>query len=115
MAKAKAKRERKVHPYSAECGMRIRKFREDANLSQAELARLAGYTEQYISAIELGYINMPTETLCRIAHALLVPPAQLHSDLNVGHARLLNWLAHVRPDLIKRVQQFARDLETLQV
>jgi DNA-binding XRE family transcriptional regulator len=53
-----------------EIGMRVRKLREGAGLTQAELARKMGVSQQTISRLESGEVDNPTvATLERIARA----------------------------------------------
>ena len=52
------------------CGARIRQLRERHHWTTAELASRAGFSQQQVSAVELGHINTPIETLQRFAEAL---------------------------------------------
>lgn len=57
---------------------RIRMLRENAGLSQADLADRCGYkSRQMISLIEAGKIDLPLSKVETIAHALDVAPIYL--------------------------------------
>lgn len=58
---------------AARCGTALRRIRERQRLSVTEVARRAGFTQQQLSAVELGKINTPIETLGRLADVLGVP------------------------------------------
>ena len=47
-------------------GKRIRRMREDKNLTQAEVSQGAGLTQQFLSKIEKGIENVSLDTLERI-------------------------------------------------
>jgi DNA-binding XRE family transcriptional regulator len=60
--------------FRAEVGWRLRKLRTwNDDLSQDELARLAGVTRNFVSAIERGAQGLDAWRLWRIADALGVP------------------------------------------
>jgi transcriptional regulator with XRE-family HTH domain len=52
----------------------MREMREEANLSQAELARITGIKQPQISDLERGSTNPNLASIARIAEALEVPP-----------------------------------------
>lgn len=58
-------------------GDHIRQARLHANLTQEQLAELAGIDRQAISRIELGHQSALIDNLIRIADALGVPLADL--------------------------------------
>lgn len=62
-------------------GARVRAERERAGISQEELADRAGLHRTYIGGIERGERNLGLTNICRIAHALGVPPATLLIDI----------------------------------
>ena len=58
-------------------GRRIAELRQKANLTQAQLAEAAGYSDDFIGLVERG-INAPSVSgLERIAKALRVPIREL--------------------------------------
>ena len=61
-------------------GRRIAELRQKANLTQAQLAEAAGYSDDFIGLVERG-INAPSVSgLERIAKALRVPIRELFSS-----------------------------------
>ena len=77
----------------AEMGMRIRDRRTELDMSQAELARRAGYTNRSIETrIEKGEVDLTTSKIEVIANILETTPAYLlgwedKEDKNVTMAR----------------------------
>lgn len=60
---------------------RIKKMRESAGLTQAQLAKMVGTTSQNISQYERGIRKPKIETLRKIAEALECSPAELDNSL----------------------------------
>ncbi len=60
-----------------EVGNLIRSIREAAQITQCELAEMAGLGEKTISRLELGASNMRIETFFRLAQTLRVSPNEL--------------------------------------
>ena len=61
-----------------EIGSRIRSLRQSQNLSQDDLARMAGYTSRSsINKIEKGLVDLPQSKISLIAAALNVSPSYL--------------------------------------
>ena len=58
-------------------GETLRNFRLKANLSQEELAELAGIDRSYLGAIERGEHNLALLNIIKIADALGINPHQL--------------------------------------
>jgi transcriptional regulator with XRE-family HTH domain len=58
-------------------GRNIRFLRESKELSQEELANIAGLHRSYIGHVERGEGNVTLSNLCRIAAALQVHPGAL--------------------------------------
>lgn len=80
-------------------GYYIRKIREDAGLTQAELAAAVGMSRPTITQLERGQIKFPKITMMNaIAFACTIPPAALFEKAGVinspaaGSAQL-QWLA----------------------
>jgi transcriptional regulator with XRE-family HTH domain len=61
-------------------GLRIRRIREHQRLTLTALATKAGCTKGSLSKIENGKVNMPVETLDRLAEALGVALEDLVRD-----------------------------------
>lgn len=58
-------------------GQNIKKERDKRKMSQEELAKLAGASQEYISRIESGIRNPSMNLLYRIADALKCPVKKL--------------------------------------
>ncbi len=58
-------------------GNNVRRIRQEAGLSQEELAYRAKLHRTYISSIERGERNVSVENIFAIADALKVPPGDL--------------------------------------
>lgn len=54
-------------------GRQLRAFREQQGLTLQEVAQKAGFTKGSLSKIEHGKVNLPLDTLARLARALEVP------------------------------------------
>ena len=65
-----------------EIGKRIQKAREDAGLSQEELASLLGYTQSALSNYELGKRRLYLSNLEKIAKALNKPLTCFFGELH---------------------------------
>lgn len=65
----------KVTNQSKKIGEKIRKYREEKNITQEDLALSAGLNRAYIGYIERGERNPSTETIAKIAKALKI---QIH-------------------------------------
>ena len=62
-------------------GKTIRRLRENAGLSQEELAEVSGLHRNYIGGIERGERNVGVKALFRLAKAFRAPVAKLFEDL----------------------------------
>ena len=62
---------------SRKIGLKIRKIREEREITQEQLALNAGLNRAYIGYIERGERNPSTDTLVKIAKALKVSPKDL--------------------------------------
>jgi len=67
-------------------GERIRKYRNQACLSQDELAERAGLHGTYIGQLERGEKNATIESIEKVACALHVPLEVLFENIVVGEA-----------------------------
>jgi transcriptional regulator with XRE-family HTH domain len=63
-------------------GNLIKRIRHDRDISQAELARLCGFTKAGLSRIESGKVNITMRTLLCISEGLSVSVAQLLAVLD---------------------------------
>ncbi len=61
-------------------GRVIRKYRENAGLSQEALAAESGLHRTYISLVERGHRNISVDALSQIAEALGVYPSRLMAE-----------------------------------
>lgn len=55
----------------------LRRFRKELGLSQEALADLADLHRTYVGAIERAERNVSVDNICRLAHAVKVPPHNL--------------------------------------
>jgi transcriptional regulator with XRE-family HTH domain len=62
-------------------GETLRGFRQDAGLSQEELAHRAGLDRTYVGSVERGERNIAILNVVKLANALGVSPASLLRDL----------------------------------
>ncbi|WP_409183860.1 helix-turn-helix domain-containing protein [Amycolatopsis sp. VS8301801F10] len=62
-------------------GERVRAFRNDAGLSQEQLAELAGVHWTFVSQVERGLRNINLHNLLKFADGLGVNPARLVDGL----------------------------------
>lgn len=76
-------------------GKELRELREDAGITQLQMAQRLGYTSpQFISNIERGVSSLPDDQIKRIARLLRADPVEL-AELKVADYR--RWLiARVR-------------------
>ena len=106
-----------------EFGKRIVKRRNRLNISQAELAKLAGISRQYLSMIETGDRSCSLEVLVNIADALNERTDKLLYDewpmesTNIARALQLDKdLSQVEKDalsdIVKSIKQLKTDLKT---
>lgn len=65
-------------------GQTIKNLRQVKNISQEELATLAGVHRTYIGMVERGEKNVTIVTLHRLSEALGVPPAELLKGFGRG-------------------------------
>lgn len=72
-----ASRKEKAGAHRQEFGDRVRALRTERNLSQEELAVVAGLHRNYVGGIERGERNVGLDNIVALAHALDVPVADL--------------------------------------
>lgn len=71
-----------VNPELKKFGEYVLKLRKARNLSQEQLAELAGLHRNYIGGIERGERNVALINIVRLAKALGVPPSELIKELD---------------------------------
>ena len=91
-----------------EIGSRIRKYRENKNITQKELAQLIGVSSSRVSNWEQGLYRPDVDILSNICTALNVSPSELldvHLDNNelTAHERKLISAYRDRADLQRAV------------
>lgn len=64
-------------PTARQMGKTVRQIRQAKGLSQAELAKRAGLSREYINKIEAGKYDPPLSTINALAEALGVTPGKL--------------------------------------
>lgn len=67
-------------PCCVDFGRRLRRLRQERDLSQEQLAHIAQLDRTYVSSCEAGRRNATIKTITRLAEALQVDPAALVSD-----------------------------------
>lgn len=92
-------------------GARIQFYREQADMTQMELAERIGCTPQHISAIERGIKTPKLETFAEICTALNVPPNLLLCDWaadldEIWEAEVAIALQVLTPQLRARAKQY---------
>lgn len=65
-------------------GAVVRKYRQQLGLSQEDFADKAGVHRTYISAIELGKVQVSIGVAFRLAEALEVPLSKLWKEIERG-------------------------------
>jgi transcriptional regulator with XRE-family HTH domain len=68
----------------SELGLRVRYYRQQAQMTQLELARRVGLGRTSITNIELGQQHIPLHLLYPIAHALGQTPQKLLPATNMS-------------------------------
>ena len=58
-------------------GIKLRNIREEANISQEELAELSGLDRTYISGVERGKRNVGLRNIFKLANALHISASRL--------------------------------------
>jgi len=76
----------KAPPHSPRRWLELQVIREKDGRNQASLARDAGYTRQYISALELGTRKPTPEVIARLSRVLNVPKSVIEPRYDVGDA-----------------------------
>jgi transcriptional regulator with XRE-family HTH domain len=111
-------------PNLIQVGIRVREVRESANLSQRQLAEIAGVSQAYMMAVEAGSSNLSVALLCKLASVLGVAPAVLLETTGIGDNtntiytrltselyRVANSLDSQRDSLSKIIVEFERRLK----
>ena len=63
-------------------GKKIKQLRKERNITQSELGKRMGISQQQIAQYENGRLNPKLETLHRIADALQIPHSMLYNDIS---------------------------------
>lgn len=96
---------------AAKLGGRMRRFRLAADMSQGELARVAGLTKSYLSDVERGKVNISIANLDRIAEGLKVPLAVLLDCEDLPQREeIMRDLAKLPDDVLLAVHRLAMHL-----
>jgi transcriptional regulator with XRE-family HTH domain len=64
----------------ANFGNRLRKLRKSKKMTQVDLEIATGIANTELSKIENGLVNFEFYTVCKLAHALAVPIADLFGE-----------------------------------
>jgi transcriptional regulator with XRE-family HTH domain len=101
-------------------GRRLRELREEAAISQAELARRVKTSPSHLNGIEAGRRSMTLASLEGYAQALNVDPAELLIKASTAKpasrseraiVRLVELLREKDPEFVREVERFAGFLE----
>lgn len=68
-------------------GKRIRQYREEAELTQEELAELAELSTNYLSAVEREVKSPTIDTLVKIMNAIKVTPNEVMQDVIIADTK----------------------------
>lgn len=68
-------------PLNIEIGLRIKKYREAAGLTQESFAELIGLGVKHVSAMECGSVGVSLPTLKRVSTILSIPADSLLFDM----------------------------------
>jgi len=96
-----------------EIGRKLQKAREEAGLSQDELAKKLGCTQASLSNYELGKRRLYLSDLQRIGQLLGKPVTHFLEDSD-GQSINLNYEQFLREPLIKDIVEALRDLKSAQ-
>ena len=96
-------------------GNRIQHYRQQRNLTQSQLAELAGTSQKYISRIEVGYHSIKLETIAAIAKALQVSIGYLIADYDNSEdeSNLKLILDDIRGMTPKQLNMLRENIETI--
>jgi len=75
------KQRRRRHPDLLAFGLRLRRLRYDADLSQEQLAFAAELERSYVGQCERGERNISLLNVVKLARAMKVRPAELLADI----------------------------------
>ncbi len=76
-------------------GKNVKKFREEANIGQTELAKAVGVSRKYINELEMGFVNSRINVLCKIAKEVgknladIISTAEFHDINKVGEKEVI--------------------------
>ena len=87
------------NPLIIEIGQRIQKYRTQKNLTQEQVAEMAGITQKHLSRIEQGYHNPHFDMIIQIANILNIPIDALAKDMSDNDVSV--FLESIRPSIEK--------------
>lgn len=104
--------------FQLELGERISKYRENAGLTQSELAERIGISQNHLSCLERGKYAIKAENLIRICEELGISVETLWYDRKASGSNLkieknLSWILSLNSEeqeKVNRLFETARDL-----
>lgn len=97
-----------------EIGRKLQKAREEAGLSQEELAKRLGCTQASLSNYELGKRRLYLADLQRIGQLLGKPVTYFLEDSEDNQSHNLNYEQLLKEPLVKDIVEALRDLKPAQ-
>jgi len=95
-------------------GHRLQRAREEAGMSQEELAKILGYTQSSLSNYELGKRRLYITDLQRIGQILGKPITYFLDDESEDNDELTDWEAILREPYLKDILYESRELKSTQ-
>jgi transcriptional regulator with XRE-family HTH domain len=90
----------------ARLGLKIRLLRRAAGLGLKKVARAGGLSAGHLSSIELGLVNITTETLFAVARGIGLEPLALLADLvDSPLGRLTKKAGRLPPELLQALEE----------
>lgn len=93
-------------------GLKIKKLRENMELSQSQLAEMVGYKDKTsIAKIEAGKVDLPQSKILAFSKALNVTPADLLDfDLCLTNNNQVICIETAKSNFINRIQSYCNKL-----
>lgn len=91
--------EKEKDPLVVQVGQRIQKYRNLQNMTQDQVAELAGISQKHLSRIEQGYHNPRFDMIIQIAQALHIPTDALAKDMSDDDIDV--YIAAIKPEIEK--------------
>lgn len=95
-------------------GYRLQQAREEAGMSQEELAKVLGYTQSALSNYELGKRRLYFTELQRIGQVLGKPITYFLDDGNEEAVEITDFGTILREPYLKDILYASRDLKSIQ-